>query len=177
MSSNSATPQMEEAAAISPAPPPYSATGTSEGSETRSRDEIPPPKPDLHAPPPYEECDSGEALTTSMTVPLTTGSSELQPPSYEEVQRLKAMEAQDSEFPLPHFGGSGSLGGGSNTSSSGSGMRVLRISSLGGLDPETAEIAEEQLLGTDIMFFVAFAGTYLLAKVFRSIYFDKRILQ
>ncbi|XP_066966299.1 NEDD4 family-interacting protein 1 isoform X1 [Macrobrachium rosenbergii] len=161
MSSNSATPQMEEAAAMSPAPPPYSATGTSEGSETRSRDEIPPPKPDLHAPPPYEECDSGEALTTSMTVPLTTGSSELQPPSYEEVQRLKAMEAQDSEFPLPHFGGSGSLGGASNTSSSGSGMRVLRISSLGGLDPETAEIAEEQLLGTDIMFFVAFAAAFI----------------
>lgn len=38
-------------------------------------------------------------------------------------------------------------------------MRVLRVSSLGGLDPETAEIAEEQLLGTDFMFFVAFAGT------------------
>ncbi|XP_064118385.1 NEDD4 family-interacting protein 2-like [Macrobrachium nipponense] len=40
-------------------------------------------------------------------------------------------------------------------------MRVLRISSLGGLDPETAEIAEEQLLGTDIMFFVAFAAAFI----------------
>lgn len=48
--------------------------------------------------------------------------------------------------------------GGPGGGSSGSGMRVFRISSLGGLDPETAEIAEEQLLGTDFMFFVAFAG-------------------
>lgn len=44
----------------------------------------------------------------------------------------------------------------------GSAMRVLRVSSLGGLDPETAEIAEEQLLGTDFMFFVAFAGKWVL---------------
>ena len=40
-------------------------------------------------------------------------------------------------------------------------MQVVRISSLGGLDPQTAEIAEEQLLGTDVMFFVAFAGNFL----------------
>lgn len=44
------------------------------------------------------------------------------------------------------------------------GVRVLRVSSLGGLDPETAEIAEEQLLGTDFMFFVAFAGKIQLIK-------------
>lgn len=53
------------------------------------------------------------------------------------------------------------MGGGANLPGSaggGGGMRVLRVSSLAGLDPETAEIAEEQLLGTDFMFFVAFAG-------------------
>lgn len=56
--------------------------------------------------------------------------------------------------------GGGPLSGGSAMGGAGSGgaMRVLRVSSLGGLDPETAEIAEEQLLGTDFMFFVAFAG-------------------
>ncbi|KAK7065766.1 NEDD4 -interacting protein, partial [Halocaridina rubra] len=136
------------------------ATDGCENQEGHPRDDIPPPKPDLHAPPPYEECDSSEGVNTSMTVPLTTGSTDLQPPSYEEVQRLKAMEAAD-EFGLPHLAGSGSLGGGSNSSSGGSGMRVLRISSLGGLDPETAEIAEEQLLGTDIMFFIAFAAAFI----------------
>lgn len=54
-------------------------------------DELPPPKPDLQAPPPYEEEDNGAH------VPQT---GDIQPPSYEEVQRLKALEVGE-DFPMP----------------------------------------------------------------------------
>lgn len=66
-------------------------------------DDIPPPKPDMHAPPPYEESDTRDGSTTSVTSPLVQESSEIQPPSYEEVQRLKALEAaEDFTVPLCH---------------------------------------------------------------------------
>ncbi|XP_045604444.1 NEDD4 family-interacting protein 1 isoform X3 [Procambarus clarkii] len=160
MSSPTPNQRLEAAEAASAAPPPYSVTDENEGAVRTTMDDIPPPKPDMHAPPPYEESDTREGFTSSMAEPLTEESSEVQPPSYEEVQRLKALEAAE-DFTLPLCHGSGSLGGANLTGTSGSGMRVLRVSSLGGLDPETAEIAEEQLLGTDFMFFVAFAAAFV----------------
>ncbi|CAL4060209.1 unnamed protein product [Meganyctiphanes norvegica] len=115
---------------------------------------IPPPKPDMYAPPPYEECEgTGGFQNTAET------GAEILPPTYEEVQRIKAQEANE-DFPLPphcHAGPPASAG----STTDRNGVRVLRISSLGGLDPETAEIAEEQLLGTDFMFFVAFAAAFV----------------
>lgn len=133
-------------AGVSP-PPAYSETPQQAGAP--ALDDQPPPKPDLHAPPPYEEEDSG-------VHPPHTG--DIQPPSYEEVQRLKAMEVgEDLPMPLCHGGSAGVVGPGGAPG----GVRVLRVSSLGGLDPETAEIAEEQLLGTDFMFFVAFAAAFV----------------
>lgn len=161
MSDSIPSQRLEEAAAASATPPPYSVTDANEGLVHPPLDDIPPPKPDMHAPPPYEESDTRDGSTTSVTAPLVQESSEVQPPSYEEVQRLKALEAAE-DFTVPLCHGSGSLGGaGSVTGTGGSGMRVLRVSSLGGLDPETAEIAEEQLLGTDFMFFVAFAAAFV----------------
>ncbi|XP_042871169.1 NEDD4 family-interacting protein 1-like [Penaeus japonicus] len=159
MSGATPNPRQEEAAGLSAAPPPYSVEDSNDGATSSTPPEITPPKPDMYAPPPYEECDGDEDFTSSMTAPLTSESSEVQPPSYEEVQRLKAMEAAE-DFPPPHCQGGAALGGPGGGSSS-SGMRVFRISSLGGLDPETAEIAEEQLLGTDFMFFVAFAAAFV----------------
>lgn len=116
--------------------------------------DIPPPKPDMYAPPPYEECESSGGFQTNGESAV-----EILPPTYEEVQRIKAQEA-GQDFPLPHCdsGNAPPSGGGDRCSN---GVRVLRISSLGGLDPETAEIAEEQLLGTDFMFFVAFAAAFV----------------
>lgn len=78
-------------------------TDPGEGAVQPSLDEIPPPKPDMHAPPPYEESEGEEGYSTSMTAPLTQESAELHPPSYEEVQRLKALEAsEDFSLPLCH---------------------------------------------------------------------------
>lgn len=74
---------------------------SNDGATSSTPPEITPPKPDMYAPPPYEECDGDEDFTSSMTAPLTSESSEVQPPSYEEVQRLKAMEAAE-DFPPPH---------------------------------------------------------------------------
>ncbi|KAL7642711.1 UNVERIFIED_CONTAM: hypothetical protein RMT77_007276 [Armadillidium vulgare] len=115
------------------------------------RVELPPPKPDIHAPPPYEEVDFSSPSSEVSSVPYDDSSSTLQPPSYEEVQRLKALEAGESPLPVEETPGSG--------------MHVVRISSLGALDPQTAEIAQEQLLGTDLMFIVAFTAAFLFNLV------------
>ncbi|KAK8734625.1 hypothetical protein OTU49_005902 [Cherax quadricarinatus] len=160
MSDSMASQRLDEAAAASAAPPPYSVTDDNEGSARTTMDDIPPPKPDMHAPPPYEESETRDGFTSSIAELPTEESSEVQPPSYEEVQRLKALEAAE-DFTLPLCHGNGPLGAANMTGTSSSGMRVLRVSSLGGLDPETAEIAEEQLLGTDFMFFVAFAAAFV----------------
>lgn len=109
---------------------------------------IPPPKPDMYAPPPYEEIEynSSPAGVSSENYSCNTTIG-LQPPSYEEVQRQKALEAGEDPLQIPD--------------STGNGVQVVRISSLAGLsDSQTAEIAEEQLLGTDLMFFVAFTGKF-----------------
>ncbi|XP_050714069.1 NEDD4 family-interacting protein 1-like isoform X2 [Eriocheir sinensis] len=161
MSAPTAGDHGEEGAVGSGPPPDYSPRHGSSSTTSGSLEDIPPPKPDMHAPPPYEESDPGEAFE-GHTVPTfpPDSPSDLQPPSYEEVQRLKALEAAE-DYPLPLCHGGGPLGGGSGGAGGGSAMRVLRVSSLGGLDPETAEIAEEQLLGTDFMFFVAFAAAFV----------------
>nr|BDT63458.1 MAG: NEDD4 family-interacting protein [Sesarmops intermedium nimavirus] len=70
--------------------------------------------------------------------PLSPPSLSDSPPSYEEVQRLKALEATE-DYPLPLYQ---SLGSGAN---------------IGGLDPETAEIE----LGTDFIFCITFAVAFV----------------
>lgn len=154
VSQNEATAGAVAAAATAVSPPSQelSASATVPGVVC----EIPPPKPDMYAPPPYEETESSGGFQTS-----GENAVEILPPTYEEVQRIKAQEA-NGDYPLPHCeagGAPASVGAGGDRCSNG--VRVLRISSLGGLDPETAEIAEEQLLGTDFMFFVAFAAAFV----------------
>ncbi|KAL3267409.1 hypothetical protein HHI36_011538 [Cryptolaemus montrouzieri] len=92
-----------------------------------SSDNIPPPKPDFYAPPPYE---------------LVTNPTKL--PTYEEVQREKHLEGQaipinitspaiiPAVYARPH------------------GQRVITISN------EAAEDVDTTLLGTDFMFYIAF---------------------
>ncbi|XP_076047687.1 nedd4 family interacting protein [Oratosquilla oratoria] len=126
-------------------------------SSRNSSDDLPPPKLDMSAPPPYEEEEQEESrrirngeVDPSLLILPPGEAGEVQPPSYEEVQRLKAQEASGEYVPHYQEDAPGSQGG----------LRVLRISSLG-LDPETAEIAEEQLLGTDFMFFIAFGAAFV----------------
>lgn len=64
------------------------------------RVELPPPKPDIHAPPPYEEVDFSSPSSEVSSIPYDDSSATLQPPSYEEVQRLKALEAGESPLPV-----------------------------------------------------------------------------
>ncbi|KAK8384780.1 hypothetical protein O3P69_014376 [Scylla paramamosain] len=165
MSTPSAQACGEEGAVGSGPPPDYSPQPeTTSTAASGNLEDIPPPKPDMHAPPPYEESDPREGLEGGSNLPSFSpdSPSDIQPPSYEEVQRLKALEAaEDSPLPLCHGGGPLSGAGAMGGPGAGGAMRVLRVSSLGGLDPETAEIAEEQLLGTDFMFFVAFVAAFV----------------
>lgn len=127
------------------------ATGTYSGQSQR---DYGPPKVDNSAPPPYSECDDGSALRN---VVLHIGNPEQQlagsdlvgdtlPPSYEEVQRIKAVEAQletgDHILLPPHSNTIGINVAASTTSDSDSRQ------------------AEEDLLGTDLMFFFSFAAAF-----------------
>nr|BDV50218.1 MAG: NEDD4 family-interacting protein 1-like [Chiromantes dehaani nimavirus] len=100
-------------------------------------------------------CDQGEDSTTTTAGslentlpdtlppsgrPLSLPSLPDSPPSYEEVQRLKALEATE-DYPLPLYQ---SLGSGASGAA-------------GGLNPETAEIE----LGTDFIFCITFAVAFV----------------
>ncbi|CAH1955276.1 unnamed protein product [Acanthoscelides obtectus] len=99
-------------------------------------EDIPPPKPDYYAPPPYEVATKGTKL-----------------PTYEEVQREKHLEGQDisipinspSQRPIPTFIQPGP----------GPGPRVLTI------DSENSEDVDTSLLGTDFMFYIAFFVAFI----------------
>ena len=75
------------------------ASGSSSSAASHSEVSIPPPKPDVYAPPPYSECGSD--------IPIGSGEQDsllVEPPSYEEVQLLKAQEAAGGgDLPLPPY--------------------------------------------------------------------------
>lgn len=128
-------------------------------------DEFGPPTLDMSAPPPYSECDVVAAPHCDVTASNCTVISELgdgneyvQPPSYEEVQRIKAVEAQletgDTILLPPHTGGIIGI-----TTTAGSGHNSNGDASCeAGLGD--AIQPEEDLLGTDFLFFLAFAAAF-----------------
>lgn len=96
-------------------------------------DDLPPPKADFSAPPPYD-------LATKL-------------PSYEEVQREKSLQG---ELPLPRSAGhhrAQGLGALPNPATG-------RLTFLA-IDTDTGDTDENGLLGTDFMFFTAFFVAFL----------------
>ncbi|KAL1110321.1 hypothetical protein AAG570_007854, partial [Ranatra chinensis] len=88
-------------------------------------DDIPPPKPDFYAPPPYD-------LATKL-------------PTYEEVQREKTLQGESQNVRV----------------SPSSAQRAPALAFLA-IDTEASDTdGENNLLGTDLMFFMAFLVTFL----------------
>nr|XP_023011804.1 uncharacterized protein LOC111502069 [Leptinotarsa decemlineata] len=98
---------------------------------TSSSEDIPPPKVDYYAPPPYEVATKETKL-----------------PTYEEVQREKNLEGQDIPIPI-------------NSPSTRAlpfrqpGQRIITI------DADINEEVDTSLLGTDFMFYIAFFGEFI----------------
>ncbi|KAG5888279.1 hypothetical protein JTB14_025199 [Gonioctena quinquepunctata] len=96
-----------------------------------SYEDIPPPKVDYNAPPPYEVATKGTKL-----------------PTYEEVQREKNLEEQDISIPI-------------NSPSTRvlpfrtPGQRIVTI------EAENPEDVDTSLLGTDFMFYIAFFVAFI----------------
>lgn len=128
-----------------------------------AEEEYAPPTVDMNAPPPYSECDDDQSVMTDvvLTMPehyttqqqaallpaLPAGRDEVEPPSYEEVQRIKAVEAQletdDNILLPPHSGG------------------------LSGCEESDSDrrANQQDLLGTDLLFFIAFAAAFFFSWV------------
>ncbi|XP_074037632.1 nedd4 family interacting protein [Leptinotarsa decemlineata] len=98
---------------------------------TSSSEDIPPPKVDYYAPPPYEVATKETKL-----------------PTYEEVQREKNLEGQDIPIPI-------------NSPSTRAlpfrqpGQRIITI------DADINEEVDTSLLGTDFMFYIAFFVAFI----------------
>ncbi|KAF2357143.1 hypothetical protein FHG87_012103 [Trinorchestia longiramus] len=116
-------------------------------------EELGPPKVDLSAPPPYSELEDGDTAyvimedsvcTVNLAGVAVVPESGSEPPSYEEVQRIKAVEAQlesgDHILLPPH----------TVTAADGEGSECGRGAG-----------AHEDLLGTDMLFFLSFAAAFL----------------
>ncbi|XP_076252510.1 nedd4 family interacting protein isoform X2 [Rhynchophorus ferrugineus] len=99
-----------------------------------SLEDIPPPRPDYYAPPPYE---------------VATQTTKL--PTYEEVQREKHLE--DELFGLPVIDAPNI-----STQFRPQGQRIVPI------DNEAAEDVDTSLLGTDFMFYIAFFGLIICIR-------------
>lgn len=128
--------------------------------------DLPPPKADFSAPPPYE--------ATDYTVPLPQSQSKL--PTYEEVQLEKSMHGE-MPMPLQHpiqpppsmvqstqptmvgglVGVRGTAGGPTGGAGPGTGLTFIAIDTT-----DTENITtDNSLLGTDIMFVTAFLIAFL----------------
>ncbi|KAA0195428.1 hypothetical protein HAZT_HAZT002145 [Hyalella azteca] len=119
-----------------------------------SIEELGPPKVDMSAPPPYSECNDGHSTIVAIDGPMCNISlsgaglsgdlAGIEPPSYEEVQRIKAVEAQlesgDHILMPPHT----TMADGETSDSS-----------------ECGRGTQEDLLGTDMLFFLSFAAAFL----------------
>lgn len=121
--------------------------------------DLPPPKADFSAPPPYE--------ATDYTVPLPQSQSKL--PTYEEVQLEKSMHGE-MPMPLQHpiqpppmpqpLIGVGPRVGGVTGVVSGTGTPGLTFIAIDTTDTENIT-TDNSLLGTDIMFVTAFLVAFL----------------
>uniref|UniRef100_A0A2P2I314 NEDD4 family-interacting protein 1-like n=1 Tax=Hirondellea gigas TaxID=1518452 RepID=A0A2P2I314_9CRUS len=138
-------------------------------------DEYEPPTLDMSAPPPYSESDDISTGHLVINMPTTTlqqqqntriagavlcGGADsavempdgavMQPPSYEEVQRIKAVEAElesgNHILLPPHTGSHG-------------GVHMNGIVSAVG-EPGDRHPGEDDMLGTDLVFFLAFAAAF-----------------
>lgn len=134
-------------------------------SQQQPPQDLPPPKADFSAPPPYE--------ATDYTVPLPQSQSKL--PTYEEVQLEKSMHGE-MPMPLQHpiqpppghghpptivgltgVRGLGTAGGPTGGSGTAGGLTFIAIDTT-----DTENITtDNSLLGTDIMFVTAFLIAFL----------------
>ncbi|XP_043236757.1 NEDD4 family-interacting protein 1-like isoform X1 [Amphibalanus amphitrite] len=123
-------------------PPPYEAAQAAGGAP------LPPPPP----PPPSPPRTADKAVRFELPPAYDAVTNPAKLPSYDEVQQEKAREGG----PLPP---SDPLADELDDERAGA-LHLWRISSVG-LDPEAAALHDQQLLGTDLMFFTAFLAAFL----------------